>query len=99
MVLKHCFNMPNQENNVSLDGNIWKYVSKLGNIVFATKTFLNLLGNIFASWEVNFVSATMFPEVDRHRHIDRKHNVSATMFPSLPRALVMCVIHLQNTGI
>ena len=25
-------------------------------------------------------SATMFPEVDKHGNIDRKHNVSATMF-------------------
>ena len=56
------------------------------NIVSATKMFLNLLGNIFASWEANFVSATMFPEVGKQGKIDKKHNVSATMFPSLPRA-------------
>ena len=47
---------------------------------------LNLLGKIFASWEANFDYATMFPEVGKHRNIDKKHNVSATMFPSLPRA-------------
>ena len=63
-------------------------MGKLGNIVSATKMFLNLLGNIFASWEANFVSATMFPEVGRQGNIDRKHNVSATMFRSLLRALV-----------
>ena len=50
------------------------------------KMFLNLLGNISASWEANFVFATMFPEVGKQGNIDKKHNVSATMFPSLPRA-------------
>ena len=45
--------------------------------------FLNLLGNIFASWEANFVSATMFPKVGKLGNIDRKHNVSATMFPTI----------------
>ena len=60
----------------------------LGNIVSATKMFLNLLGNIFASREANFVSATMFPGVGKLRNMDRKQNVSATMFPSLPRALL-----------
>ena len=62
-------------------------MGKLGNIVSATKLFLNLLGNIFASWEANFVSTTMFPDVGNQGNIDRKHNVSATMFPGLPRAL------------
>ena len=80
--------MPNWENNVSRVGNISKHVGKLGNIVSATKMFLNLLRNIFASWEANSVSATMFTEVDKQGNIDKKHNVSATMFPSLPRALV-----------
>ena len=56
-------------------------MGKLGKIVSTTKMFLNLLGNIFASWEANFVSATMFPEVGKQGNIDRKHNVSATMFP------------------
>ena len=64
--------------------NMW---GKLGNIVSATKMFLNSLGNIFVSWEANFVSATMFPEVDKHGNIDKKHNVSATTFPSLPIGL------------
>ena len=49
--------------------------------------FLIFLGNIFASWEANFVSATMFPEVGKQGNIDRKHNVSATIFPNLPTAL------------
>ena len=62
-------------------------MSKLGNIVSATKMFLNLLGNIFVPWEANFVSATMFPDVGKQGNIDRKHNVSATMFSSLPRAV------------
>ena len=68
--------MPNRENNVSRAGNTSKLVGKQGNIVFATKMFLNLLGNIFASWEANFVFASMFPKVGKH----------ATMLPSLPRA-------------
>ena len=46
------------------------------------------MGNIFACWEANFVSATMFPEVGKQGKIDRRHNVSATMFPSLLRALI-----------
>ena len=58
----------------------------LGNIVSATKMFLNFLGNIFASREANFVSATMFPGLGKLGNMDRKQNVSATMFPSLPRA-------------
>ena len=62
-------------------------MGKLGNIVSATEMFLNLLGNIFASWERNFVSATMFLEVGKQGNICRKHNVSATMFPTLPRTL------------
>ena len=49
--------------------------------------FLNFLGNILASWEANFVSATMFPEMSKQGNIGRKHNVSATMFPSLLMAL------------
>ena len=58
-VLKHCFNMPNRENNVSRAENIWKHAE---NIVSATKMFLNLFGNIFCPWAANFVSPTMFPE-------------------------------------
>ena len=65
--------------------------------------FLKLVGNIFASREANFVSATMFPPVGKHGNTERKkldqhrkkfeetsriRNVSATMFPSLPRALL-----------
>ena len=41
-------------------------------------------GNIFASWEENFVSAKMFPEVGKQGNIDRKRNVSATMFLVCP---------------
>ena len=64
-------------------------MGKLGNIVSAIEMFVNLLGNIFASWEGNFVSATilMFPEVGKQRNIGRKRNVFADMFPTLPGAL------------
>ena len=68
----------------------------LGHNVSATKIalgkhemFLNLIGNISASREVNCVSATMFPRVGKHRNTRgnmANHNVSATMFPSLPKA-------------
>ena len=40
-------------------------MGKLGNIVSAAKIFLNLLEDIFASWEANFISARMFPEVGK----------------------------------
>ena len=58
-----------------------------------TKTLLNLLGNIFASWEANFVSATMFPKIAKWKFCFR-NNVSrdgkhvSAMFPTLPRTLV-----------
>ena len=45
--------------------------------------FLKMLGNIFASWEANYVSATMFPKVGKQGNIDRKQyicNVSILTF-------------------
>jgi hypothetical protein len=63
-------------------------VGKLGNILSATKMFLNLLENIFASQEANFVSTDMqqcFPEAGKLGNIDRKQNVSATIFPGIFR--------------
>ena len=42
--------------------------------------FLNLLGNIFASWGANFVCATVFPEVGKQGIIDRKHSVPQQCF-------------------
>jgi hypothetical protein len=48
-----------------------------GNTGSATKMLLNLLGNIFAS-----------PDANCMLNIDRKHNVSATMFPRLPKVSV-----------
>ena len=60
-------------------------MKKQGNILWNTsrcyQIVLHLLGNIFASWEANFLSATMFPEVGKQGNIDRKHNVSETIFP------------------
>ena len=52
-----------------------QHVGKLGNIVSATKMFLNLLGDICASWEANFVSETMFTEVGKQGNIHRQNNV------------------------
>ena len=51
------------------------------------KMFLNLLGNLFASKEESFVSATMFCEVDKQKNIDKKHNICTTMCPSLSWSL------------
>jgi hypothetical protein len=52
---------------------MFRHVSKsgqtLGNIREKHRMFLNLVGNIFASWEANFVSATMFPRVGKHGNI------------------------------
>jgi hypothetical protein len=57
--------------------------------------FLNSLGNIFASREANFVSATMFPRVGKQgniwgnieNHECFHNNVSTTMFPIVCRGL------------
>ena len=54
-------------------------MGKLGNIVSATKMFLNLLGNTFASWEANFVFAKVFSEVGKPGNIGRKNNASAAV--------------------
>ena len=89
--------MPNRENNVSRAGDIREHVGKLENIVSAAKMFLNLLGNIFAFYVANSMSTIMFPEVGKQENIDRKHNVSATMFPSLPRTLEFTHPSIQNT--
>ena len=43
--------------------------------------FLNLLGNFFATREANFGSETMFPGVGKQGNMNRKQNVSETMFP------------------
>lgn len=60
--------------------------------VKSTKMLLTLLGNI--SWEVNFVSATMFPRVGKQEVFQETFqetwkfsNVFATTFPGLPWAL------------
>ena len=76
------FYVCNRENNVSRAENTWKHVGKPRNIVSATKMFLNLLGNIFACREAIFVFATMFHVVGKQGNIDRKHDVSAKMFPT-----------------
>ena len=70
----------------SINGLRWK-------ILFPVqKMFLNLMGNIFASLETNFVSATMFPRSGKLINIDRKYDIFATMFPSLPRVLLTLTI-------
>ena len=59
-------------------------MGKLENTVSTAKMFLNLLGNIFASWETNFVPATIFFLMGKQGNIDRKYNVFATIFSSFP---------------
>ena len=52
---------------------------ELGNLEtcrFATQMILNLLKNIFANLETNFVPTTMFPGLDKRGKIDEKHNTS-----------------------
>jgi hypothetical protein len=75
--------------------------------------FLNSLGNIFASWETNFVSTTMLPRVGKvanketfeetFEETSRITNVFTTMFPSLPRALEKCrcvqLLYLKSAGL
>ena len=68
-----CLNLEWNHTHAQIQG---KRVGKPGNIVSATKMFLNLFGNIFASWEANFVSATMFPEVS-----NRETLIGNIMFP------------------
>ena len=59
----------NQENGVYHFGNMQANQETYGNTACATKTFLNLFGNIF-------VSATIFPKVSKHGNIGTKHTVS-----------------------
>ena len=70
-------------------------VDKLRNIC-AFKRSSKLLGNIFASWEANFVSATVFSVVGKQGNIDRKHNVWPTMFPSLQGLCAVYYTSLLN---
>ena len=63
----------NQENGVYHFGNMQGNQETYGNTACATKTFLNLFGNIF-------VSATIFPKVSKHGNIGTKHTVFSIMF-------------------
>ena len=70
--------MTNWEKNVSCVRNTWKYVGKLGNIVSASK----LRGS---SWyQSKFCCCNNDFQGGQTGNFDRKHNISATMFPSLP---------------
>ena len=58
----------------------------------------NMLGNIFASSEINIVYATNYSEVGKQGNIDRKLNISATIFPTrLRRALVVVFYCWENS--
>lgn len=50
------------------------------------KSFFNLLVNIFAPWEANFVSAATFLMVGKRENIVTKHNVPEAVFAILPKA-------------
>ena len=62
---KHCF--------LPMFRHVFQSGQTLGNIsekhIGKHQMFLNLLGNIFASREANFVSATMFPWVGKQGNI------------------------------
>ena len=61
---KHCF-LP-MFRHVSQSG---QTLGNTGENIGKHQMFLNLLGNIFASREANFVSATMFPRVGKQENI------------------------------
>ena len=76
--------MHNRENNVSRGGNIRKQVSKLGNIVSATKNVFEFVGKHFCFLGSKFCFRNNVSPGGKQGNID-KHNVSATLFPNLPR--------------
>ena len=53
----------------------------IGNIVPATKMFLNLFGNIFAFREAKFCFGNNVSRGGQTGKHHREHNVSSTMFP------------------
>ena len=55
----------------------WKHIE----ISRASKMFLNLLTHIFASWEANFLSARMFPEVQNRETLIENIMFSQQCFP------------------
>ena len=54
--------------------------------------FLNLLVNLFASWEEIFYLAGKTGEAGKQRNIHGKYNISATTFPSLFKARLMTTL-------
>ena len=71
LIRKQCFLCWKHQRETR---NIWKYC--------ATKMFLNLLGNSFCLLGSTF----FFPQqcaTDKQGNIDRKHNASITMFPTV----------------
>ena len=52
--------------------------------LFPQQNVSEFVGDIFASWEANIVSATMFREVNKQENIDKKH-VSTTIFPEVDK--------------
>ena len=59
---------------------------------------LNLIGNIFASREANFVSATMFPRVSKHGNISytSKYKQNKPEISTINIAYIYVHIFLDN---
>ena len=63
---------------------------------FRSKNVSEFVGKHFCFLGSKFVSATLFPVVGKQGNIDREHNVSETVFPGLPSALVIIVKSLNQ---
>ena len=57
---------------------------------FRNKNVSEFVGKHFCFLGSKFCFCNNVPEVGKQGNIDRKHNVSATMFPSLPGTLCKC---------
>ena len=65
LLRKHCF----LYQCFAMFPRVGKHQETLVRNIGKHQMFLNLVGNIFASREANFVSATMFPRVGKHGNI------------------------------
>ena len=66
---KHCCGNIVSYQFFAMFSRVGKHLETLVRNIGKHQMFLNSLGNIFASREVNFVSATMFPSVGKQGNI------------------------------
>ena len=77
----------------------WKHLKTCGQTrkhCFRNKNVFEFVGKHFCFLENKFCfrnNVSRGERIGKHWYIDRKHNVSATMFPSLPRAWILVVLH------